>query len=70
MQNDLTQIAFVMYCVEAYKSAKKLNGNKAYRILKEADAIRFIDNNYEALHTFGDAEIVWNIDEYMAHRKR
>ena len=27
------------------------------------------DNNYEALHTFGDDQIVWNIDEYMRNNK-
>ena len=70
MQNDLNQISFVVYCVETYKAAKKLEGNTAYRLLKESGAIRFIDDNYEALHTFGDAEIVWNIEKYMANQKR
>ena len=65
MDNDLTHIAFVMYCVETYKAAKQLDGKTAYRLLQEAGAIRFIDDNYGALHTFGDLEIVWNIDEYL-----
>jgi hypothetical protein len=33
--------------------------------LKSAGAIEYIDENYAALHTFGDEHIVWNIDEFL-----
>ena len=44
---------------------KKLDGKTVYRNLEEAGAIEYIDNNYEALHTFGNENIIWNIDEYL-----
>ena len=55
----------MIYCVETYKGMKNLDGKTVYQNLKEAGAIEYIDENYGALHTFGDETIVWNIDEYL-----
>ena len=63
--NDLKHLEFVIYCVETYKGVKNVNGKIVYQRLKESGAIEYIDENYEALHTFGDENIVWNIDEYL-----
>ena len=67
IEKDLKHTEFVIYCVETYKGKKNLDGKAAYQKLKEAGAIEYIDRNYEALHTFGDDAIVWNIDEYMTN---
>ena len=66
--NDLKHIEFVIYCIETYKGRKNLDGKTVYQNLKEAGAVDFIDKNYDALHTFGDEHIVWNIDEYLKNR--
>ena len=63
--SDLKHIEFVIYCIETYKGKKNIHGKIAYQKLKNAGVIEFIDNNYNALHTFGDEYIVWNIDEYL-----
>ncbi|MDR1158014.1 MAG: DUF3791 domain-containing protein [Oscillospiraceae bacterium] len=70
MDKDLEHIEFVMYCIETYKAHNGIDGKQAYVALKTADAIRFVDKNYESLHTFGDAEIVRNIDEYLKNRRQ
>ena len=62
---DLRHLDFVIYCIETYKGMKNLDGKTVYQNLKEAKAIEYIDENYSALHTFGDGNIVWNIDEYL-----
>jgi len=62
---DLRHTEFVVYCIEIYKGKKDLDGKSSYQKLKDAGAIEYIDKNYEALHTFGDDDIIWNIDEYM-----
>jgi hypothetical protein len=62
---DLRHLEFVIYCVETYKGMKNLDGKTVYQNLKEAGAIEYVDENYGALHTFGDENIVWNIDEYL-----
>ena len=64
-ESDLEHLDFVIYCIETYKGTKNLDGKTAYQSLKEAGAIEYIDENYNALHTFGDDDIVWNIDEYI-----
>ena len=63
--NDLKHTEFVIYCIETYKGKKKLDGKAVYQKLNKTGAIDYIDNNYNALHTFGDEHIVWNIDEYL-----
>jgi len=63
--DDLKHTEFVVYCVETYGGKENLSGSDAYRKLKDAGAITYIDENYDALHTFGDENIVWNIDEYL-----
>jgi len=63
--NDFEHFEFVIYCIETYKNMKSLDGKSAYQMLNEAGAIEYIDTNFDALHTFGDANIVWNIDEYL-----
>ena len=64
-EKDLQHTEFVMYCIETYKGKKSLDGKTAYQTLKESGAIDYIDSNYDALHTFGDEYLVWNIDEYL-----
>jgi len=65
---DLRHTEFVVYCIETYKGRKNIDGKTAYRRLKESGAIEYIDKNYDALHTFGDEHIVWNIDEYLKNK--
>jgi len=67
--NDLKNTEFIIYCIETYKSRKKLDGKAAYQKLKETGAIEYIDKNYDALHTFGDEHIIWNIDEFLKNHK-
>ena len=69
INTDLKHTEFVIYCIEIYKGKKVLDGKTAYQKLKETGAIEYIDNNYEALHTFGDDNIVWNIDEYIKNHQ-
>jgi len=68
-EKDLKHTEFVIYCIETYKGRKNLDGRTVYNNLKEAGGIEYIDDNYDALHTFGDDYIVWNIDEYLGEQK-
>ena len=63
--HELKHLEFIIYCVETYKGIKNMDGRTVYQRLQEAGAIDYIDDNYEALHTFGDENIVWNIDDYL-----
>ena len=67
--SDIKHIEFVIYCIETYKGRKNLDGKTAYITLKKTGAIDYIDNNYNALHTFGDEFIIWNIEEYLKNHE-
>ena len=69
-KKDIKHTEFVVYCIETYKGKKGIDGKTAYFKLKETGAIDYIDENYNALHTFGDEQIVWNIDEYQKNHSR
>jgi len=69
-ENDLKHLDFVTYCIETYKGRKNLDGKSAYQKLSKTGAIEYIDTNYDALHTFGDEYIMWNIDEYLNNQKK
>ena len=68
INDDLKHIEFVIYCIETYKGKKNLNGKVIYENFKNTGAIEYIDKNYEALHTFGDEHIIWNIDEFLNNK--
>jgi hypothetical protein len=65
---DYGHTEFVIYCIETYKAEKNLPGAQAYGLLDSAGALDYIDECYEALHTFGDKEIVRNIEEYLGNK--
>lgn len=65
----MKHIEFIIYCIETYKAAKKLSGQEAYNILRETGTVDYIDRCYDALHTFGDEAIVWNIDEHINNHR-
>ena len=60
---------FVVYCIEEYRNAKKLTGRQVIAIFNKYRIYDFIENSYDALHTYGGDEIAWNISEYMQNRK-
>ena len=69
-KEDLEYTEFVVYCVETYKNRKQISGTDAYKRLNDAGAIEYISENYAALHTFGDDQIIWNIDQYLLNHSK
>lgn len=65
----MKHIDFIIYCIETYKASKNLSGQEAYNTLQKTGAVDYIDECYEALHTFGDEAIVWNIDERINNQR-
>lgn len=64
-KKEIRHLDFVMYCIETYKGMKNMEGASVYHQFEETGAIEYIDDNYDALHTFSDENIVWNIDNYL-----
>jgi len=66
-KDDFINLDFIVYCIETYKGRKSMDGNAVYSLFQDAGALKYIDDSYDALHTFGDAEIVRNIDEFLSN---
>ena len=59
---------FIVYCIEEYKSAKKLPGKAIIDLINRYRVIDYIRNYYGALHTTGRQYIVEDIDLYIGKR--
>ena len=60
---------FLIYCVEQYKSAKKLTGVQVSELFTKYDIWDYIYSCFEALHTTGANYIINDIDLYIESRK-
>ena len=60
---------FMIYCVEQYKSAKKLNGKQVSELFNRYQVWDYIYSCFEALHTTGVNYIVEDIDIFIDVRK-
>ena len=62
-----TEVWFLAFCVEIYKSKKIMNGQEAYNYLLRTGAADFIIECCESLHTTGEEYIVDSIDEFISN---
>ena len=56
---------FLCFCVEAYKSDKKLSGQDAFNYLYSSGATKFIIRNREGLHMTSPLYIIDCIDDFI-----
>ena len=59
------EVMFLGFCIEIYKTEKKMNGQDAFNYLYHTGATSFIERCYEGLHTTGHLYIIDSIDEYI-----
>lgn len=62
-------IRFKAYCLERYKFAHNLKGSEALRVFEDNGVMDYIESFYDVLHTYGDRQILIDIDEFIASRK-
>ena len=60
---------FLIFCIEQYKTAKKLNGKQVMDLFRTYEVSEYIVSCFEALHTTGTNYIVDDIDMYIESRK-
>lgn len=56
---------FLIYCIEQYKSAKKLTGKQVSKLFSQFGIWDYVYSCFEALHTTGPNYIVEDIDLYI-----
>lgn len=60
---------FLVYCIEMYKSAKRMTGKQAMELFARYGVVDYIIACYEALHTTGTNYIVEDIDLFIEARQ-
>lgn len=60
---------FLIFCIEQYKSAKKLNGRQVMELFRKYKVSEYIVSCFEALHTTSTNYIIEDIDFYIEARQ-
>ncbi len=60
---------FLIFCIEQYKTAKKMSGRQVIELFKNYEVSEYIVSCFEALHTTGINYIIDDIDLYIESRK-
>jgi len=61
---------FLLYCIEIYKTAYKLNGKQVMQLFNQYEINEYILNCYNALHTTGPEYIIEDISGLIEKRKK
>jgi len=60
---------FLIYCIEIYKTAYKLNGKQVMHLFNNYGIFDYILSCYNALHTTGPEYIIEDIFGFIEERK-
>lgn len=60
---------FISFCIEIYKGKMHLSGAEAMRQLDEFGVLKYLNDNYEVLHTQSRQWILEDIEEFIQLRK-
>ena len=63
------RIDYIVYCLEEYKSAKKMSGKEVIELFNHYGVIDSIPKYYESLHTTGSQYNVNDIQQYISNRQ-
>ena len=64
------EVWFLASCIEFYKDEKGMSGQEAYNYLRKTNAVDFIINHWEGLHTTSPQYVVDSIDEFVLNRDK
>ena len=56
---------FLSFCIEQYKEAKSISGEKAMEFLSDKGVLGYLAENYEVIHTQSPQWILEEIEEYI-----
>ena len=60
---------FLAYCVETYKSAKKMTGKEVFNLFEKYGVLDYVIDCRDALHTTGAQYTIEDIDELISSRQ-
>jgi len=60
---------FLIFCIEQYRTAKKLTGKQVINLFRQYKVSEYIMSCFEVLHTTGTNYIIEDIDLYIEARQ-
>ena len=60
------EAAFLVYCMEIAKRARRLSGKQIYDLFEKYDLFEFVMKFYELLHVHGEEYILQDINAHIA----
>lgn len=57
---------FLSFCIEIYKNKHFLSGDQALRLLSNSGTLRFLESNFEPIHTQSPQWILEEIEDYLS----
>ena len=60
---------FMVYATEIYRAAKRLTGREVMELFDSCEVMQFLVRFFDTLHVQGDANIVAEIDDWIASRR-
>lgn len=62
------ELAFMIFCLESYKTYRRLSGEVAAKIFCEYGVFEYVREFYDVLHTTGHNYINKDIDRFLQTR--
>lgn len=69
MKNSEKILEFLSFCVEMYAVKYQMSGRDVLEKFDAHQTLEFLQSGYEALHTLGRDQILWEIDDYLSQRE-
>lgn len=63
------EMSFIIFCIENYKSYKKLSGKEVLELFTQNGVFEYLNEFFDVLHTTGHNYINHDIDIYINARK-
>lgn len=68
LNNEEKVIEFASFCIENFKVKHSMDGKEVAILFKQSEALKFIKNGYEMLHTQGKEYILEEIEIFLKNR--
>ena len=69
VEDDEKIVTFVAFCIECYKAIHGLSGHEVADMFRKYGVEKYLYEEYDILHSFGERQIVAYIDEFISVRK-
>lgn len=69
VKDDGKIVTFVAFCIECYKASHGISGHEAADLFRRYGAEKYLYEEYDLLHSFGERQIMDDIERFIEVRK-